>query len=180
MMNVKKNMIDVKRYHVFSYPGDSKLYLLNEAHMNIKTGNMYFEWHRIYADGRTKLKGTYERNSVWLHQTQVIDHGDFYDWMKENHPVRYKRENREASRPKPETIYIGQTTPEDLRELCNTAAQMYGHLIEFGMSITGKEFADLIRQTYSQDDPHNAIYAEAVEHMYRVVHDHRGIYMSMS
>lgn len=100
MIMKKKKLIDVPRYHVFSYPGDGKLYLLNEAYMNAKTGNMYFEWHRIYTDGRTSLKGTYERNAVWLHQTEVIDHGEFYAWMKENHPIRYKRENWEATRPK--------------------------------------------------------------------------------
>lgn len=178
---MKKRLIEVKRYHVIRMNG--KLWLLNEAHIGTpynRPERLHFEYHRIYSDGRTNLKGYYIEDEEWIRNTMVEDLGEFYDWMKANHPVRYKRENWEASKPKPETIHIGETTPEDLRELCNAAACMYGHLIEFGVVMTGKEFADRIRRVYDCTDPHNAIYAQAVERVGRVFHNYQGIYMSMS
>lgn len=100
---MKKRLIDVKRYHVILMNG--KLWLLNEAHIGTpdnRPSHPHFEWHRIYADGRTNLKGYYTEDEDELRSTMVEDLGEFYAWMKENHPVRYKRENWEASKPKEE------------------------------------------------------------------------------
>lgn len=93
-------LIDLERYHVFQFEGDKKIYLLNENYQNHITGKCQFEWHRIYNDGRTNMNGTYSCDDIWLDKTQVTDLGDFYDWMKANHPRRYFKEGWELSRPK--------------------------------------------------------------------------------
>lgn len=100
---MKKKLIDVPRYHLFGFPNEpfDKLYLLNEAHIDKESGKVQFEWHRVYwRDGRTNMHGNVSFNRAYLENTEVIDRGDFYDWMKVNHPIRYKRENFEQSRPK--------------------------------------------------------------------------------
>lgn len=102
---MKKRLIDVPCYHLFGFPNDpfDKLYLLNEAHIDKESGRVQFEWHRVYwRDGRTNLNGKCTFDRAWLESTEVIDRGDYYEWMKVNHPIRYKRENWEASRPKEE------------------------------------------------------------------------------
>ena len=105
LLNLKK-LVDVKRYHVFYHSRDpkKKLYLLNEN--SIRTDehgvtHYQFGWHRIYSDGRTNMHGVAEFNPDNL-QVEVVDLGEFYDWMKKTHPIRYKRENWEATKPKGE------------------------------------------------------------------------------
>lgn len=84
---------DLPRYHIFRFVGDNCLYLKNEG------DKKEVEWHRVYKDGRTNLEGKYSYDPYWLNKP-VHDLGDIYDWMKRNHPIRYKRENWEASKPK--------------------------------------------------------------------------------
>ena len=92
---------EIKRYHVFHYANDNRkaLYLMNENHVSENGKTHYLEWHRIYQDGRLRLQGTYTYEPD-CNQNEVVDLGEFYDWMKKNHPIRYKRENWEASKPK--------------------------------------------------------------------------------
>ena len=95
-------LIDLPRYHVFQFEGEKNIHLLNENYQNALTGACQFEWHRIYKDGRTNLNGTFANSPEWLASQEVTDLGDFYDWMKQNHPRRYVKEDWEASRPKKE------------------------------------------------------------------------------
>lgn len=99
---MKKKLIDVPRGHLFGFPKDpfDKLYLLDDAYIG-ENGNVQFSWNRVYwRDGRTNMHGKVSFDRAWLESTEVIDRGDFYDWMKANHPIRYKRENWEQSRQK--------------------------------------------------------------------------------
>ena len=95
---MKVKLIDLPRYHVFGLPKDpfDKIYILNEAHKGGANEKPYFEWHRVnWDDGRAKLMGDGTNDREWLSKTDVIDRGHFKDWMKANHPIRYKRENWE-------------------------------------------------------------------------------------
>ena len=94
-----KRLKDIPRFHVirFVHEQGCNLYLLNEAHI-AENGKVQFEWHRIYPDGRTSLMGKCSFDPVWVEKTEVVDCGEFYEWMKENHPVRYKREGWESSK----------------------------------------------------------------------------------
>ena len=99
-----KKLVKMERYHVFYFADDikKKLYLLNENHIATDEHGIthyQFGWHRIYSDGRTNMHGVAEFDPDNL-QVQVADLGDFYDWMKKTHPIRYKRERWEESRPK--------------------------------------------------------------------------------
>lgn len=97
---MKTKLINVKRHHVIRM--NDKLWLLNEAHIGSednKPNRLHFEFHRIYKDGRTNLKGYYTENEDFIRNTTVEDLGDLYDWMKENHPIRYKREKWEETYP---------------------------------------------------------------------------------
>lgn len=105
LVNAKK-LRDVKRYHVFYWANDpkKKLYLLNESNIAVKDNgetHYQFGWHRIYRDGRTNIHGIATFDPSIL-ERRVVDLGEFYDWMKKHHPIRYNRENWEASRPKEE------------------------------------------------------------------------------
>ena len=105
LVNAKK-LRDVKCYHVFYWANDpkKKLYLLNENYIAVKdNGETHdqFGWHRIYRDGRTNIHGIATFDPSIL-ERRVVDLGEFYDWMKKHHPIRYNRENLEASRPKEE------------------------------------------------------------------------------
>lgn len=94
-------LIDLPRYHVFF--GSNQLFCLNERSISVDDKGVthyYWEYHRVYKDGRTKLQGIVLTHNNLLESIQVLDLGDIYDWMKEHHPNRYKRENWEASRPK--------------------------------------------------------------------------------
>lgn len=91
-------LINLPRYHVFKFQGENGIFLLNENYKNPLTGSCQFEWHRIYSDGRTNLSGISATSEKWLSITEITDLGDFYDWMKQNHPQRYKKENWEQSR----------------------------------------------------------------------------------
>lgn len=87
-------LIDLKRFHVFRM--DNKLYLLSDNYIG-RTDDCsmryQFSWNRMYRDGRTALEGKYTTDFLWLSETEVEDLGDLYDYMKKNHPIRYKREN---------------------------------------------------------------------------------------
>lgn len=100
-------LVNVPRYHVFEL--NNHLYLLNESHISHdKDGHTigyYYEFHHIEKDGRTKLNGVTYTIRETLCITEVKDLGDFYDWMKKNHPIRYKRENWEASKPQKQKYY---------------------------------------------------------------------------
>lgn len=80
-------LINLKRYHVFKNLCDNKLYLLNETYH--KNGIYFFEFHRVYKDGRTNLIGYYTYDKEYIKQIEVIDLGDYMDWLKNNHPIRY-------------------------------------------------------------------------------------------
>lgn len=99
--------VNVPRYHVFEL--NNHLYLLNESYINHDAdgciSGYYYEFHYIYKDGRTKLNGIAYSDRETLRTTEVKDLGDFYDWMKKNHPIRYKRENWEVSKPKKQKYY---------------------------------------------------------------------------
>lgn len=99
-----KKLVNMERYHVFRFADDrkEKPYLLNENHIATDEHGIthyQFGWHRIYPDGRTKMQGVAEFNPDNL-EVQVVDLGEYYDWMKKMHPIRYKRENWESSKPK--------------------------------------------------------------------------------
>ena len=100
-------LINLPRYHVFEF--NNHLYLLNESNINHDedghTTGYYYEFHHIEKDGRTKLNGVAYIDRETLHNTEVKDLGDFYDWMKKTHPIRYKRENWEASKPQKQKYY---------------------------------------------------------------------------
>ena len=92
-------LINLPRYHVFSFEENPKrLFLLDDNYINKQKGNVQFGWNRIYNDGRTNMHGIAMFDRNWLETTKVIDHGEFYEWMKINHPIRYKREGWEQSR----------------------------------------------------------------------------------
>ena len=92
-------LINLKRGHVFRFAGEQRPRLLNENHVNKDNpAIVYVEFHTIYRDGRTNLMGT-SANRAFAEHAEVVDLGNFYDWMKKHHPIRYKRENWEASRP---------------------------------------------------------------------------------
>ena len=96
-----KRLIELERYHVFRFAGEERLRLLNENHISEDDPQrIQFEYHTIYKDGRTNLNGVCRFNRLFAETQMVVDLGDFYDWMRENHPIRYKRENWEESRPK--------------------------------------------------------------------------------
>lgn len=90
---MKMKLINLPRYHVFQFMGETNIHLLNENYHNKDNDNCMFEWHRIYKDGRTSLNGSYANSFGWIANAEVTDLGEYYDWMKENHPIRYKREN---------------------------------------------------------------------------------------
>ena len=93
-------LINLPRYHVFQFEGEKNIHLLNENYQNPKTGKCQFEWHKIHKDGRTSYGAIRANSSEWLSTAEVTDLGDFYDWMKQNHPRRYLKENWDQSNPK--------------------------------------------------------------------------------
>ena len=101
MPNIIK-LINLKRGHVFRFAGEERFRLLNENYVSKDNPLIiHFEWHTIFKDGHTSLRGT-GCNRLFAETQMVVDLGDFYDWMKKHHPIRYKRENWEASRQQQE------------------------------------------------------------------------------
>ena len=98
-MPVMKRLIELERNHVFRFAGEEKLRLLNENHIDKDNPqHVQFEFHTIYKDGRTNMRGIW-CNRLFAETQIVVDLGDFYDWMELNHPIRYKRERWKESRP---------------------------------------------------------------------------------
>lgn len=104
---MNKKLVNVPCYHVFKL--NNRLYLLNLSYIKLDENGCIagydYEFHRIYKDGRTNLHGKTFTDRYTLHNTEVEDLGDFYEWMKKNHPIRYNRENWDASKPQKQTYY---------------------------------------------------------------------------
>ena len=99
MPNIIK-LINLERGHVFRFAGEERFRLLNENYVSKDNPLIiHFEWHTIFKDGRTSLRGT-GCNRLFAETQMVVDLGDFYDWMEKHHPIRYKRENLEVTKPK--------------------------------------------------------------------------------
>ena len=82
-------LIEVPRYHVIRM--DGKLYELVDSYIGAQ-GNVQFGWHRIYRDGRTNMHGKCTFDREFVETKEVEDLGDFYEWMRKTHPIRFKRE----------------------------------------------------------------------------------------
>lgn len=94
-------LIDLPRYHVFKW--DNTLFHLNENCITTDTQGVthyFWEFHRVHAFGRLSYSALRLYNKTAIENIEVEDWGHYYDFMKMFHPIIYKRDNWEASRPK--------------------------------------------------------------------------------